>query len=84
MQRALKKMMNRTSIHCRSTSLLPRRARVSLARLTSYINLAVMATPPDAESLESRISEYFKLVLSSQCSVETPDTHNLLSVSCSR
>lgn len=44
----------------------------SLARpSTHHINLAVMAAPPDAESLESRISEYFKLILPSQCCLKT-------------
>ncbi|KAI3360124.1 hypothetical protein L3Q82_014438, partial [Scortum barcoo] len=34
---------------------------------TRSINLAVMAAPPDAETLESRISEYFKLTVSGRC-----------------
>lgn len=52
------------------------RARASLARPTHYINLAVMAAPPDAESLESRISEYFKLIPLSQCCPETCTSTN--------
>lgn len=43
----------------------------SLARPTRHINLAVMAAPPDAESLESRISEYFKLIQPNQCCLDT-------------
>ncbi|XP_034394680.1 ADP-ribosylation factor-binding protein GGA1-like isoform X1 [Cyclopterus lumpus] len=39
-----------------SASPRPLRARESLARPTHRINLAVMAAPPDTESLESRIN----------------------------
>ncbi|XP_068574889.1 ADP-ribosylation factor-binding protein GGA1-like [Cebidichthys violaceus] len=44
-------------MHSSSVSLLPLRACVSLARPTHHINLAVMAAPPDAESLESLINK---------------------------
>lgn len=43
-----------------------------LARSRHHINLAVMAAPPDAESLESRISECFKLILLRPCCPGTP------------
>lgn len=67
-----------------TTSLLATSSWVSLARPTRHINLAVMAAPPDAESLESRISEYLQLILRRHCCAETADTDGwLLSVSCS-
>lgn len=43
-----------------------------LARSGYDINLAVMAAPPDAESLESRISECFKLIYLSLSCLSTP------------
>lgn len=66
------------SIPSSSLSLPPLRASVRPSRdpPTHHINLAVMAAPPDAESLESRISEYLKLIPPSQCRLKTQTLTN--------
>lgn len=74
---------NDFSTQTESTSLLAKSSCLSLARPTRHLNLAVMAAPPDAESLESRISEYLKLILESHWCSETAGTDAwLLSASC--
>lgn len=49
--------------------------RAVLARPTRHINVGVMAAPPDAESLESRISEYFKTYITGPVLPQDPHTH---------
>lgn len=74
---------NDYSFQTGSTSLLAPASYASLARPTRHINLAVMAAPPDAESLESRISEYLKLILQIHwCSQTAGAGAWVLSVSC--